>query len=126
MLSFAWLEVMVVLAVIFGLVCRYAPWGEDRKLYLGMLFIFGLLLYMAVTSVLDSTAYRRAEEGWFAITTMTRVWIVLVVPSVLVVIYALFKPKSMTMGRMTAYTFAFIAGILAMMWDLFVQLQMAG
>ena len=121
---FKWIVAGVVLGVIYTAMYRTSSLDQDRKLYLGGLFLLALLLVMNVTYAMDEAAYW-GVTGWFSFTTLSWVWLVLILPGVALLSAALYRPALMTRLRLVVCMLAFLAGYVVMMLDFVFQIANA-
>ena len=121
---FKWIVAGVILGVIYTAVYRTSSLDQDRKLYLGGLFLLALLLVMNVTYAMDEAAYW-GVTGWFSFTTLSWVWLVLILPGVALLAAALYRPALMTRLRLVVCMLAFLAGYVVMMLDFVFQIANA-
>lgn len=121
---FKWIVTGVILGVIYAAVCKTSSLNQDRKIYLGGLFLLAMLLVMNVTYAMDEAAYW-GVTGWFSFTAMSWVWLVLILPGVALLAAALYRPALMTRFRLVACMLAFLVGYVVMMLDFVFQIAVA-
>ena len=121
---FKWIVAGVILGVIYAAVYRTSSLNQDRKLYLGGLFLLALLLVMNVTYAVDEAAYW-GVTGWFTFSPMSWVWLALILPGVALLAASLYRPAWMTRFRLVAAMLAFLVGYVVMMLDFVFQIANA-
>ena len=122
---FYWIAAVVVLGVAYAVLYRTVPMSSEQKLYLGTLFTFGLLVFMNVTSAMDEAAYWSVSGRWFTVAGATWVWLLLLVPALLGIAWAVFKPAVMSRLKFVLCAAAFLVGYVVMMLDFLVKIANA-